>query len=254
MPNEPQFYDQDGLRSLHNHDFMQDSKFIKAYDRGVKAAGGLNYNWHWRVHTCLWAARHAYHVEGDYVECGVNVGFMGSAIMTDLNWNETSRKYYLLDTYCGADEQQLLEEEVLEGFIDKNKDMLSSGFYVSNAEQVRENFKEWAGAVIVEGRVPETLTQISSDKVAFLHIDMNNATPEVAALEYLWPKLSDGAMVLLDDYAYYGYHHQKYAMDSLTEKWGVSILSLPTGQGLLVKPPQKRNLLSKIFSGRLIGS
>ena len=43
--------------------------------------------------------------------------------------------------------------------------------------------------------------------------------------------------MLLDDYAYIGYESQKAAMDALAEQRKLRILSLPTGQGLLVKPP-----------------
>ena len=34
-----EIYDQDGLRSIHNHDFMTDPSFLKAYQRGTVAAG-----------------------------------------------------------------------------------------------------------------------------------------------------------------------------------------------------------------------
>jgi hypothetical protein len=46
-------------------------------------------------------------------------------------------------------------------------------------------------------------------------------------------------MVLLDDYAYRGYESQKLALDTAVKKWDVMIASLPTGQGLLIKPPEK---------------
>jgi hypothetical protein len=76
---------------------------------------------------------------------------------------------------------------------------------------------------------------VTAERVAFLHIDLNCAAPEVAALEYFWPRLEVGAPVLLDDYAYMGYRHQKLAMDRLAGRLGVAIASLPTGQGLLVR-------------------
>jgi hypothetical protein len=39
-----QVYDQDGLRSVHDHSFMSDPSFRIAYNRGVQAAG--EYGWH----------------------------------------------------------------------------------------------------------------------------------------------------------------------------------------------------------------
>ena len=66
---------------------------------------------------------------------------------------------------------------------------------------------------------------------------MNCAPPEIAAITHFWDRLVPGAFVLLDDYAYYGYGAQKVAMDKFAQERELQICSLPTGQGLLLKPP-----------------
>lgn len=229
-------YDADGLLSVHNHDFMRDPAFSSAYARGVQAAQ-QDYKWHWRVHVGLWAARSALHLPGDFVECGVNRGFLSSAIMHHLDWDTRGRTFYLLDTFAGLDASYVSEAELTKGALKRSEDAIRSGFYTNNVEEVRRNFSEWTNLALVVGSIPETLPQIRSSQVAFAHIDMNCAPPEVAALEYLWPRLVAGAFVLLDDYAYIGYEAQKEAMDQLAEQKGVHIVSLPTGQGLLIRPP-----------------
>ena len=84
--------------------------------------------------------------------------------------------------------------------------------------------------------IPDTLNLVNADQVSFLHIDLNCAPPEVAAIEFFWDRLVSGAVVLLDDYAYIGFHHQKNAMDRFALSRNISIASLPTGQGLIIKP------------------
>lgn len=231
-------YDQDGLKTIHNHEFMSCEKFTEAYQRGVMAAG-TDYNWHWRVHIGLWAAEHCSHLEGDFVECGVNAGFLSSAIMQYLNWDQLGKTFYLLDTFNGIDPSYTTEDERKAGILEKNQEMIQNGFYVLDINQVRQNFSEWKNCQIVVGSIPGTLSKVKSDAISFLHIDMNCAPPEVAAIEYLWAALVDGAIVLLDDYAYSGYHHQKYAMDKFAKSKGVAIVSLPTGQGMMIKPSKK---------------
>ena len=228
-------YQYDGLASKHNHDFMIDPAFMAAYGRGVVAAGA-DYKWFWRVHLGLWAARSAAKYTGDFVECGVNRGFLSSAIMHDLDWNTTGRTFYLLDTFTGLDERYLSDDEKSAGVFDRNLREIDSGFYTTNLDSVKQNFAEWPSAKIIQGSIPETLSQIDSDRIAFLHIDMNCTLPEVAALDYLWDRLVPGAFVLLDDYAYFGYQPQKEGMDGWAAEHGISIASLPTGQGLLIKP------------------
>lgn len=227
-------YDQDGLRTLHNHEFMNEPLFQRAYQRGVTAVGS-DYGWHWRVHVGLWVAQQAIRVPGDFVECGVNAGFLSSAIMEALDWNAQSRRFFLLDTFEGLDTEQISESERKAGLDKKNEAWKASGFYVQGVEGVRQNFSEWPRAVIVQGRIPDTLEAIDSEQLAYIHIDLNCAEPEYQAAKALWPKLSDGGLVLLDDYAYAGYRAQKLKMDEFARELGVEILSLPTGQGLILK-------------------
>ncbi|WP_438803500.1 hypothetical protein [Mycobacterium avium] len=42
--------------------------------------------------------------------------------------------------------------------------------------------------------------------------------------------------MLLDDYANRGRDEQRRAMDEVAAEFGVKICTLPTGQGLLIKP------------------
>jgi hypothetical protein len=229
-------YDQDGLRSIHNHEFMTDPDFQRAYNRGVKAVG-YDYCWHWRVHVGLWAAASAARLVGDFVECGVNRGFMSSAIMTLLDWDSTGRRFYLLDTFAGIDERYVSAEEKADGVMERAARDIASGFYTLDLQGVRNNFSEWKNIEIIVGAIPETLSAIKSDQIAFLHVDLNCSPPEVATLEALWDRLTPGAFVLLDDYAYSGYRSQKLGVDTFALSFDVPVLSLPTGQGLMIKPP-----------------
>lgn len=228
-------YDQDGLVSCHNHDFMSESAFCSAYQRGVQAVG-QDYKWHWRVHVGLWAAFSASKLRGDFVECGVNKGFLSSSIMQSLSWDSLGKMFFLLDTFQGIDARYVTKEELASGILKKNEELKATGFYADTSDEVRENFSEWKNVRIIEGVIPETLEQVDAEQVAFLHIDLNCAPPEIAALNYFWDRLVPGAIVLLDDYAYRGYLPQKLAMDELAEAKGVKVVSLPTGQGLLIKP------------------
>lgn len=227
-------YDFDGLYSIHNHDFMSDPRFKKAYDRGIKAAGA-DYNWYWRVHVALWAASVVVKLDGDFVECGVNKGFLSSSIMEFLAWNTLDKQFYLLDTFCGIDMRYVTEEEKDSNIEEKNAKLIENGFYTLDIDEVKRNFEEWDKVTIIQGSIPETLVQISSDKIAFASIDMNCSPPEVAAMEFLWDRFVPGAIIVLDDYAYRGYLPQKMGMDEFAQKKGIKILSLPTGQGILVK-------------------
>jgi len=231
-------YLQDGLFTLHNDHFRRTPAFQEAYGRGVKASAGVDPGMEWRVHVALWAAATSLHVPGDFVELGVNAGFISSAIMQGLGWNALDRRFYLIDTFSGPVIGQLSPEEVAQGRLGVVERALADGMYVTDLEQVRENFAEWPNAIVVQGVVPDVLPTLGLGPVAFLHLDMNCAWPETAALEFFWSRLSDGAIVLLDDYAFYGHGAQATAMDAAARALGAEILSVPTGQGVIIRTPR----------------
>ena len=83
--------------------------------------------------------------------------------------------------------------------------------------------------------MPETLRLIDLHVFAFVSLDMNCVRPEIAAAEFFWPKLVSGGIMLLDDYGFSAHIDQKDAFDLFATRIGVQILSLPTGQGLMIK-------------------
>jgi len=223
-------YNQDALLTVHNHDFMQDPAFVNAYARGLKATE-KDPGMPWRVHVALWAAAHAKSLEGDFVECGVFKGFLSSAIMQYCDWNALNRHFYLFDTFRGLDEKYVSKSEK-----DNGRMELSKSEYSECYEKVKSNFAEFKNVHLVRGSIPETLTTVNISKVCYLSIDMNCSLPEIAAANFFWDKMVSGAIAILDDYAYVGFLDQKKAFDKFANEHGIKILSLPTGQGLYIKP------------------
>jgi hypothetical protein len=228
-------YMQDGVFTVHGDHFRRSPTFRKAYARGIAASSGFDAGFEWRVHIALWAASTSLHVPGDFAECGVNAGFISSAIMQHLRWNTVGRNFYLVDTFKGPVLHQYSREEIQRGRRSLAESALAAGAYVTDIERVRANYSEWPNAVIVQGIVPDVLSTLRLERIAFLHLDMNCAYPEKAAFEFFWERLGNGSIVLLDDYAYFGHGEQTHALDEATKAVGAEILSLPTGQGLIIK-------------------
>lgn len=138
------------------------------------------------------------------------------------------RTFHLFDTYEGLVRSQMTMAE-------QAASRLPEGRYPSVLETVRETFAPFDFVRIVPGAVPETLTPFPNRPVAYLHIDMNVAYPECAALRFFWPRLAPGAPVVFDDYGFPFHREQRKALDATAAELGVQIMMLPTGQGLLWK-------------------
>ena len=148
-------YDQDGIWTLHNHDFMQDPKFCKAYKHGAQH---VDYKIQWRAYIAVWCAQRALEREGDFVECGVNFGNLSVTIMDYLDWNQLDRNFYLLDAFgnfSGHDSKNDMEER------------LSVGQYIPNLQIAQKTFSEWERVNVIQGLVPGTLTRVETKKIAY---------------------------------------------------------------------------------------
>lgn len=228
-------YDADGLLTRNkNTEFLDDPRFQDAYRQGIDSGHklGLRQELHaeWRVHVALWAATHASKLPGDFVECGVNTGIYSLAIARYVDLNATGKAFWLFDTFAGIPDFQISEEERERGRGGYND------YYEDCYEVAKANFAPYPNAHLIRGVVPDTLGSVDINSVCYLSIDMNIVAPEIAAIEHFWPKLSTGAPVLLDDYRFLGHALQKEAMDGFAAGVGCEILTLPTGQGLLLKP------------------
>ncbi len=238
-------YHKHGLATVTNCDFIKEPLFAESNSLGLE---GIPDDYKgkpdapWILHTALWAANHAKQLPGDFVECGVWMGWLSRAIVNYIQFNLIpDKKFYLLDTFYGIPEEQMTEDELKCGADSAQWAYKERDVY----DLVVEKFKSFNNVIVIKGKVPDTLTQVKSDKIAFLSIDMNCAYPEIQAAEYFWDKIVPGGVIILDDYGWggegYGYINQKYAFDKFAKEKGVGILSLPTGQGMIIKNSSKTN-------------
>ena len=230
-------YNSDGIITSHTCNFLKKPRFISAKNISLKETG-FEGEIDWRLHTALWLAKNCSTLEGDFVECGVDRGFLSRAIVSYLDFNSLDKDFYLLDTFEGIPLEDLTEREIkLSPHIEnKNKQGNDKSYFNGTYENVKRSFKDFERVKIIKGKVPGTLSKIKSKKIAYISLDMNNAFPEIEAANFLWGKLVKGGAILLDDYAYSDkYAEQRIAFDKFAREKEVEILTLATGQGMIIK-------------------
>ncbi|MGE0338853.1 MAG: TylF/MycF/NovP-related O-methyltransferase [Xanthobacteraceae bacterium] len=221
-----------------NLDFLTDPKFVSAYRRGMDSGHTIgrpmgskkDIHIEYRVYICCWAAAHAAKLPGNFAECGTNTGIMSLAICEYIDFNATGKDFFLFDTYNGIPESALSERDRAANRISHNK------MYFDCYEVAKKNFSPFPKAHLVRGVVPESFHQVDTGPISYLCLDMNIAKPERAAIEHFWPKMVTGGIVILDDYGWNGYKDQKETIDEFATLAGVKVLTLPTGQGMMIKP------------------
>ncbi|WP_420607736.1 TylF/MycF/NovP-related O-methyltransferase [Novosphingopyxis sp.] len=221
-------YAKDGLVTKHGAEFAYEPRFVNAYNNAKRIGAWHGADIEWRAHVIAWAAEMGSKLDGDFVECGVDFGGTAMVALQFSGIANTERKFYLLDTFEGLDDRLINEAERARG--------LKSGTYPKSFDKVKSSFAPFKNVEIIQGAVPDTLMQVKAKKVAFLSIDMNCVAPEIAAGDFFWPKMVPGAPIILDDYGFSKHEEQRKAWDAFADARGLTVLSLPTGQGMLMKP------------------
>jgi len=67
---------------------------------------------------------------------------------------------------------------------------------------------------------------------------MNNPIPKYEAIKYFYDKMTNGSCIIFDDYSFIGknFNEQRHFIKRFCEEKNISEpLTLPTGQGILIK-------------------
>jgi hypothetical protein len=151
-------------------------------------------------------------ITGDVVECGVWKG--GSSMLcalTLLKMGESARKIYLYDTYAGMSEPKELDID----FAGQSaKEIWLRAQHVSFNEcdyalldEVQANLLMTGypseHLVFVKGKVEDTIPGTMPDEIAILRLDTDWYESTYHELLHLFPRLSKGGVLLIDDYGHW---------------------------------------------------
>ena len=165
-----------------------------------------------RMHALYGAVRHVAGtgVPGDFVECGVWRG--GSSMLiarTLLGLGESGRRIHLFDTFAGmtrpaeVDRRSRDGAEMISRWEHFERDGHNEWTYAS-LDEVRANLTATgypeADLVFVEGTVETTLPDAAPKAIALLRLDTDWYESTYHELLHLYPRLSPGGVLILDDY------------------------------------------------------
>jgi O-methyltransferase len=184
---------------------------------------------HWIVSYCT---RHVMKftncLKYNFVECGVGDGVTTFFSLREINNDEKIKENFsmhLYDSWSEMKKDNLLKEE-----------LLNVGRYLNlNIELTKSNLKEFEKKIIFhQGYIPESFSKVpnSPDEIVFLHIDLNSAIPTKATLDFFFPKITHGGIILFDDYGWEGYDETKQVVDKYFYNKSGMLLKLPTGQAI----------------------
>ncbi len=163
-----------------------------------------------KVYALIQSARYIvrHNIEGDVVECGVwRGGSMQAAARALLEAGDTSRKLYLFDTFEGMSEPTEYDvrsdgrsaTELME-VSDKSRRIWA----IAPLDEVKAGFKAVPYPEdklhYVIGKVEDTIPGELPERIAILRLDTDWYESTKHELDYAYPQLSPGGVLIIDDY------------------------------------------------------
>jgi hypothetical protein len=140
---------------------------------------------------------------GGRAECGAYRG--ATALMLCNAWHSrhgdfTGSGFYLIDSFSGTGVSTVHD---LIPVRDARGGTHMSPFFPPGktdvtADAVRGHFHDFPGAAICAGWIPAVFAQLPEQPWAFVHIDLTLYEATLAALEYFYPRLTSGGVIICD--------------------------------------------------------
>lgn len=204
---------------LYISSWKKDVKFVSLFNE-FNVLAGINNEIDSALYARLYILRQLATQQkdkGNFAECGVYAG-MSMFFVADLCKN----KFIGIDSFEGVSEPNEYDSDYF-----KSKKLSIS---MSFAEKILKNFDN---VDLYKGWIPEVFNKLDDKQYSYVNIDVDLYNPTKNSIEYFWPKLIKGGVLICDDY---GSDKTPGARKAMNDFFGVdNILELPTGQALIYK-------------------
>ncbi len=181
--------------------------FLSLYNRCMSSTGTPAASWKIfrRAQRALTLGKYfdySLSVPGRKAECGVFLGF--SALLTNQiakmrNKEWTGENYHLIDSYEG-----LSEPELKDSISVRDQNPMASygaGHFAIPLTTVQNNLSSFPKLRFQKGWIPDIFSSLPEDKWSYVHIDVDLYNPTLKSLEYFFPRMAEGGVIINDDYA-----------------------------------------------------
>jgi O-methyltransferase len=149
-------------------------------------------------------AVYANYVEGNFAECGCWVGGSSYLLASVMKPN---KKLFVLDSFQGLSKPS---EEDLEGLEQKYIDglVLAEGMFKQEKDKVEQLLSPTKKNIkLIEGFYSSTLVdnideELDNSKFALVNIDVDLCEPYRQAIDFFYPRLSVGGIMMFDEYGF----------------------------------------------------
>lgn len=171
-----------------------------------------------RCHILYSFAKAVIGLSGNYAEVGVYKG--GTARLISEVLKSTEKKFSIYDTFEGMPAVSPEDNHHKAG--DFSDTSFESVLAFIGSDKVNA----------MKGRFPDSITdKNSSEKFCFVHVDVDIYQSVKDCIEWFYPRMVSGGVIIFDDYGFSSCEGAKKALDES----GIPFVYLTTGQAIIIK-------------------
>ena len=176
-------------------------------------------------------------IPGDVAECGVYKGATIYFLATSISKLNLNKKICLFDSFEGLSTPEKIDSTYWH-----------KGDLKCSKEGVLENLKGLDNLSCIEiyaGWIPEKFSCVNDRIFCFVHIDVDLAKPTRDSLEFFYPRMSTGGIMIFDDYGFFQCPGVTDVVDNFLSDKPEPLINLASGGAFFIKrepaPPLKTN-------------
>lgn len=154
------------------------------------------------------------------------VGVFRGEFAKDINKHFNQSKLYLFDTFDGFDDKDLKDED------EEAKNLGKGHFCNTSVELVMQKMTNASKVIVRKGYFPDTAVGLDDEKFCFVSLDADLYEPIKAGLEFFYPKMISGGVILVQDYYDEIFTGVKKAVNEFAKKH--KIFFVPIGDDISV--------------------
>jgi hypothetical protein len=193
------------------------SGYLKRFKKDLSLDAGRR----WSVHQLI---RLAYAIPGDTAECGALRGSTSYLICKANEASPQRRTHYIFDSFSG-----------LSGPDAKDGPYWRAGDLSSSEEILIHNLADCRNYTVLKGWIPDRFPEVADRRFSFVHIDVDLYQPTRDSLEFFYPRMNDGGIIIVDDFACSVCPGATRAVEEALSDKPEQMISLSDGGGFLIK-------------------
>lgn len=202
-------------------DWWQDATFNE-YLQLFGEADGMNTDRRWMLAELL---RLVDGVAGDTAECGVYRGASSYLICAANEFSSAGRKtHHLFDSFAGLSTPGRTDG-----------DHWTAGDLTCELDIVRANLSRFSQTAYYPGWIPARFQEVADRRFSLVHIDVDLHQPTRDSIAFFYPRLSDGGVLVCDDYGIGSCPGATAAVDEYLADKPEKMIRLSAGAGFLIK-------------------